>query len=168
MILIEETDNRYYVEKSLLPNAGLGVFAKIPLKKGDHMEIIGVQVKVESVEDVCTGYAKAYKFAAKPGTDFTRHVIPMGYAAIVNHGSSEVRNCELRENRGSKKNLNASTMIYLFIKDIEPGEELLGNYGGNYAEVLEWTDKYSNRIDEDEWETFLSANLYNTGFLKEV
>jgi hypothetical protein len=167
MILVNETDERFYLGPSTLPNAGMGVFTKVSLKKGDHMEIVGVYVGKESVADACTSYAKAYKFAAKAGEDFTRHVIPLGYAAIVNHGSSETRNCELREYRGPKKNPHASIMVYQFSRDIAVGEEILGNYGGTYGVVLEWSDKFSGVMDEnrDEWEVFLSYDLYRLGIL---
>ena len=167
MILVNETDERFYLGPSTLPNAGEGVFTKVLLKKDDHMEIIGVCVGRESVADACTSYAKAYKFAARAGEDFTRHVIPMGYAAIVNHGSPEKRNCELREYRGPKKNPNASTMVYKFSRDIAVGEEILGNYGGTYGTVLEWSDNFSGVADENrnEWEVFLSYDLYRLGIL---
>jgi len=167
MILVEETDERFYISDSKLPNAGLGVFTKVPLKAGDYMEIIGVAVGRNSITDVCTHYAKSYKFAAKAGTDFTQHVVPMGFGGIVNHGPSDLRNAELREYRGPKRNPNASNMIYAFTRDIAPDEEILGNYGGNYARVLEWTDIYSKVADENEdaWEVFLSHDLYNLGIL---
>ena len=167
MILVNETDERFYIGPSTILNAGKGVFTKVPLKKGDHMEIVGVCVGRKSVADICTTYAKKYKFAARAGVDFTRHVIPLGYGAVVNHGSSEKRNCELREYRGPKNNPHASNMVYQFSRDIAIDEEILGNYGGTYGVVLEWSDKFSGVIDEnrDEWEVFLSYDLYRLGIL---
>ena len=46
MILIEETDNRFYLKKSGLKDAGTGVFAKGSIKAGEYLEIIGVAVDV--------------------------------------------------------------------------------------------------------------------------
>ena len=169
MILIEETDNRFYIAPSKQPDGGQGVFASVPIKKGDYLEIVGVQVGKESIANTCTTYAKPYKFAAQPGTDFDRHIIPMGYAAIVNHGSDDERNCELREYRGPKRNPNAGRMVYLFIRDVKPDEEILGNYGGNYATVMEWSNEFTKEFEEvkDEWKVFLAFDLYNIGVLQE-
>ena len=43
MIVVEETDNRFYLKASTIKDAGMGVFAKEPLKKGDYLEIIGAR-----------------------------------------------------------------------------------------------------------------------------
>lgn len=165
MILIEENDDRFYMKESTIPNAGLGVFAKCPLKKGDYLEIIGVQVKRGSVVDKCTNYARSYKFAGKPGYEFDRYVIPMGYAAIINHAPNEqTQNCYIDANNLPKRDPTAGQLVYRFLKDIEADEEMFGNYGEQWDNLLEWA---SNETQTDhEWERFLSLDLYNLGLLR--
>jgi hypothetical protein len=34
MLKVIESDERFYIKESILPNAGFGLFAKHPLKKG--------------------------------------------------------------------------------------------------------------------------------------
>ena len=169
MILIEETDKRFYIAESKIPKAGKGVFAKEPLKAGDYLEIIGVYVQRDSVVDTCTNYARSYKFGAKPGLDFTRYVMPMGYAAIINHAPNEsVQNCRIDAHKGSKRNPNAGTLVYRFIRDIAVDEEVLGNYGEEWQGLLDWCEKQSSEAEQDEWETFVSFGLYNLGILRQT
>ncbi len=163
MIFVEETDNRYYIKESTLPNAGWGCFASTLLKKGDWLEIIGVYVKKGGIADQCTHYAKRYKFAGSP--KMNAKILPMGYAAIVNHTEDpNLQNCALEYVAGlSKRSDHSGQVIYRFIRDILPDEELLGNYGPDIAEEIKkittttgFTD--SNKI---EIERFLKFNLYN-------
>jgi hypothetical protein len=158
MILIEEKDNRFYIENSTIKNAGLGVFAKQKLKKGDFLEIIGVMVDVKSMADVCTQYANKYKFAADFSDKFTRHIIPMGFAAIVNHtNDKKLQNVELKYIKHSIINSNAGSCVYSFIRDVEEGEEILGSYGSEYDNFLQ---------EENYWQMFLDLELYNFKKLK--
>lgn len=162
MIFIEETDTRFYIDKSTLPNAGYGLFAKVKIKKGDWLEVIGVMVKKGGIADQCTHYAKRYKFA---GTKDDSKIVPMGYAGIINHTADPVlQNMELTCERGlSKRSEHSSEVVYKTLRDIEPGEELLGNYGENIGKEIE---KVANNISyhetmKSDWEMFLSYNLYD-------
>jgi hypothetical protein len=177
MILVEETDERFYLAESTMPNAGLGVFSKVFLEKGDHLEIIGVMVKKDSLSDKCTHYGDRYKFAAngkiikgKYHTDFSAKVLPVGYGGMVNHATTpEQQNAEIFYHNGPKKNAAAGKVIYRFIRDIVPDEEILGNYGQEWTGIMDWAEKKANEIDrfEDDWETFLSYDLYNLGQLRQ-
>lgn len=155
MICIEETDHRYDVRPSTVPGAGLGLFAKVPLKKGDCLELVGVYVPVQSITDIATYYAGKYKFAGSDKNPPNRYVVPMGYAAFVNH-DQERQNVQIVAAKGrSTKNPNAGQIVYLFLRDISPGEELLGDYGPQWEQTFRWLEK----VDED-WQTFVNHNLY--------
>ena len=137
MILIDDNDDRFYIDKSTLPNAGWGLFAKKVIKKGDWVEVLGVMVKSGSVTDLyCTAYAKRYKFAgSKPDTK----IVPMGYAGIINHTDDpSLLNVNLTKIPGLKKRSeHSSEIVYHAIRDIQPNEELLGNYGEQIGRELE-------------------------------
>src|ERR1035438_10007846 len=125
MIILEETDTRFYIDKSTVPLAGYGCFAKVLIKQGDFLEIIGVQVKTDSIADNCTFYAKRYKFMSSSGKDYK--IVPMGFGGMVNHTDDKViRNvqlvCILVTSKKTKE------VVYQALRDIEPGEELLGYY----------------------------------------
>lgn len=176
MILVQETDERFYLAKSTVPNAGTGVFSKVPLQKGDWLEIIGAQVEVGSLADKCTTYAKNYKFAAtgsikkgKKVIDHTRLIVPMGFGGMVNHAPSrEIQNAEIGYLQKPTRNSAAGKAVYYFLRNIAKDEEILGNYGEDWGGVFDWASDcatFSNDI-ETEWERFLDHDLYNLGKLK--
>lgn len=169
MILIEETDRRFYIAESTIPNAGMGLFAAQDLQQGDFLEIIGVMVKRDSVSDRCTAYANPYKFGARPGPTPEYLVVPMGYAGIVNHAPQpELKNSEIRANKGSKRNAAAGQVVYLFLRDIAKDEEILGDYGENWNRALHWAGERAEIIDQTEelWESLVASDIYNLSILR--
>lgn len=157
-MLIEEKDNRFYIDKSDINNAGFGVFASQDISEGDYLEIIGVMVNVNSVADRCTKFANKYKFAANFSDKYSRHIIPMGFGAIVNHTNDKnLQNVELRYIKHNSKNISAGSAVYYFIKDIKKGQEVLGNYGEEFDKII---------TEENYWEMFLDLELYNFKKLK--
>lgn len=163
MNFIEEEDNRFFIKESTIPNAGLGCFAKENLKKGDWLEVIGAYVKKGSAADICTHYAKRYKFAGNPNLD--AKIVPFGYAGLVNHSDDlKLQNCQLIfDKKRLKRNQNAGQVFYLFIRDIAEGEELIGNYGPDVGGEIEKISKNANYLtsQQETVEEFLSYNLYN-------
>lgn len=162
MIFVEETDTRFYIDKSTLPNAGYGLFAKVKIPKDDWLEVIGVMVKKGGIADQCTHYAKRYKFA---GSKDNSKIVPMGYAGIINHtADTSLQNMELICEQGlSKRSEHASEVIYRTLRDIEPGEELLGNYGEDIGKEVEKIASNISHHDatKSDWETFIGYNLYD-------
>lgn len=162
MIFVEETDTRFAIKESTIPNAGWGCFAKSLLKKGDWLEIIGVYVATGGIADQCTHYAKRYKFAGSP--KMNAKIVPMGYGGMVNHSDDpNIQNCKLEYvSNLNKRSEHAGQVIYRFIRDILPDEEIIGNYGPNIAQEI---NKFNNNIEfidnnKIEIERFLKFNLY--------
>lgn len=158
MILIEETDKRFYLKESSIKNAGVGVFASQDINKDEYMEILGVMVNVNSTADQCTQFAANYKFAANFADSFDRHIIPMGFGAMVNHtDDSNLQNVEIRYIKKNSANIGAGSAVYYFVKDVKKDEEILGNYG----------QQFNLKIDEEKyWQMFLDLQLYNLNKLK--
>lgn len=157
MISIEEKDKRFYISESTQPNAGRGLFASEDIKKGEYLEVIGILVEKDSISDICTSYANAFKFAADYSDTYTKHLIPMGYGGIVNHANEKInQNVEIRYIKKNSSNI----CVYYFIKDVKKGEEILGNYG------KEWERSKGDSEEDQEWQTFLNLGLYNLGKLK--
>jgi len=168
MYILEETDERFTIAESTQPNAGDGLFAKELIKKGDFLEVIGVMVKCGSSADICTAYANSYKFAAAENP--TNYIVPLGYAGIVNHTNDKaLQNVALSYSKNrSKRSAHAGQVVYEAIRDIQPGEELLGHYGDGLEGVLKWANEKSSVVDHNkvEWNKFLAHNLYDLGILK--
>lgn len=153
MNYIEEKDERFYIANSKEVAGGKGLFAKQNLNKDDYLEIIGVIPKNDHTR-LCMDYAKSYAFATKHG----ECLIPTGFGAIVNHA-------------GNPQNQNVHTtfiddmVVYQCIKDINKDEEILGNYGEGFANVLALylmlNGKYDIGVWADECEQFSIKNQKN-------
>jgi hypothetical protein len=83
-MLVDEEDERFYVADSTVPGAGNGLFTKVPLRKGDRLEVVGVIVRRDSASDWCTHFCDQHKF--RIGED--RLLIPLGFGAMVNHSQT--------------------------------------------------------------------------------
>jgi hypothetical protein len=164
MNFVEETDTRFYIQESTLPNAGYGCFANTFLKAGDWLEIIGVYVKTGGIADQCTHYAKRYKFAGSPKQN--AKIVPMGYGGIVNHTENPtLQNCRLEFAAGlNRRSQDSGQVIYRFIRDIAPGEELIGNYGPDIGEEINKMNTNLGFLDANitEINRFLKFDLYDT------
>lgn len=166
MILIQEKDERFRVGESTQPGAGKGLFAARDIKKDEDLEVVGVAVEMGSPTDMCTAYADAYKFAADYSDSYTRHIIPMGYAGMVNHANdAKDKNVEIRY----VKKKGAVVCVYRFLRDVVAGEEVLGDYGEGWRDLADWS---RSRIgcaiesEEKEWGSFLLLGLYNLSRLR--
>jgi hypothetical protein len=114
----DETDPRFLVADSTVPGAGRGLFARIDLDEGERLAVIGVSIAAGSVADDCTRYADAYKFRAGD-----RLLIPVGYAALVNHSRS----------RANLEKVVAADEVFLrVVRPVRAGEELFFCYS-DYA-----------------------------------
>ena len=80
-MLVDEDDERFYVAESTLPGAGNGLFTKVPLHKGDRLEVVGVIVRRDSASDRCTHFCDHHKFRIGE----TQLLIPLGFGGMVNH-----------------------------------------------------------------------------------
>lgn len=164
MNFIEETDTRFYIKESTIPNAGYGCFANTFLKKGDWLEVIGVYVKTGGMADKCTHYAWRYKFAGSPKKN--AKIVPMGFGGIVNHTEDpNLQNCKLEYVAGlNRRSQDSGQIIYRFIRDIIPDEELIGNYGSDIGEEIKKMNTNFDFLDNniDEINRFLKLGLYDT------
>lgn len=114
-LVASEKDPRFQVRKSRIPGAGLGLFAKVRLKKGALLEVSGVLIARNSAADRCTRYADPYKFRVG-----RRLLIPTGYGGMVNH--SRAPNME--------KVFRKDGVQLRTLRTISPGEELFFTYTG--------------------------------------
>ncbi len=80
-MLVNEEDGRFYVADSTIPGAGNGLFTKVPIRKGDRLEVIGVLVRRDSPSDRCSHFCDHHKF--RVGEDML--LIPLGFGGMVNH-----------------------------------------------------------------------------------
>lgn len=164
MNFVEETDTRFYIKESTIPNAGYGCFANTFLKNGDWLEVIGVYVKTGGIADECTHYARRYKFAGSPKKN--AKIVPMGFGGIVNHTEDpNLQNCKLEYVAGlNRRSQDSGQVIYRFIRDVLPDEELIGNYGPDIGGEIKKMNENVDFLDANvtEINRFLKFDLYDT------
>ena len=107
--MIEESDERFYAADSTIPGAGRGLFARVPLKAGDRLAVLGVLVARDSAADRYTAFADEYKFRVGD-----RLLIPCGVAAMANHSSQP----------NLAKVVDGDAVFLELLRDVDAGEEL--------------------------------------------
>jgi hypothetical protein len=111
--LFDEEDPRFLIDRSTVPGAGVGLFAREPLAEGDRLEVIGPLVRADSPSDVCTTYANRHKFRVRELL-----LIPLGYGGLVNYSDQP----------NMKKVIEGNRVYLEAIRPIERGEELFFVY----------------------------------------
>jgi len=88
----------------------------------------------------------------------------MGFGGMVNHSSDpDKQNAALEYCPGSGKiNENAGQVIYRITKDVEAGQEIIGNYGDQIGPEVERQAWLAAQLksEKEEWEAFLEKNPY--------
>jgi hypothetical protein len=111
--MVEETDGRFYIGPSTIPGAGDGLFARVPLRAGDRLAVIGVTIRADSPADLCTRYADEHKYRVGDAL-----LIPIGYGAMVNHSPSP----------NMAKVVDGGDLYLEALRHIDAGEELFFAY----------------------------------------
>lgn len=127
MKLIElnfEEDDRFFIETSTIPKAGFGLFAKRPIKKGEKLYVFGIKIPLNSDFNICTGYARNYKFADP--TNAKNCIMPLGYAGMINQN--------LKELNATISN-DGENVYFEFTKDINENEEIFTHYGESWCQI---------------------------------
>ena len=110
---LDETDDRFELRPSAIPDAGLGVFAQRDLPFGATLEVIGVLVMRESLSDRCTHFADHHKFRLGD-----KLLIPVGLGGLVNHSTSP----------NFEKVIEGDRVVLRAVRSIPAGEELCFRY----------------------------------------
>ena len=114
---LDEADDRFTAGASSLPGAGRGLFARVPLRAGARLAVIGVRVRRGSAADCYTSFADEYKIRA--GDDL---LIPCGIAALANHSAQP----------NLAKVIDGDALFLELLRDVAAGEELCFAYS-DYA-----------------------------------
>lgn len=110
---VSESDERFYIGPSTIADAGYGLFAKVPLARGDRLEVIGALIDANSIADTCTRYADIYKFRVGD-----KLLIPLGYGSMANHSDTP----------NSEKIIENGKLYLQALRVIARDEEILFTY----------------------------------------
>ena len=118
---LDEADDRFELRVSTISDAGLGVFARVPLPAGATLEVIGLLVDRNSLSDRCTHFADHHKFRVGE-----KLLIPAGFGGLVNHSSEP----------NLEKVIEGDRVFLRTVRPIAAGEELVFRYPDSALERL--------------------------------
>jgi hypothetical protein len=114
-VILDEADERFYAAPSTIPGGGQGLFARVPLRAGDRLAVLGVLVPRDSASDRYTAFADEYKLRVGDCL-----LIPCGIAALSNHSSQP----------NLAKVVEGESVFLELLRDVDAGEELCFAYSG--------------------------------------
>jgi|688.fasta_scaffold795078_2 hypothetical protein len=117
-------DNRFYISPSTIPKAGFGLFAKKTIEKGEKLYVFGIRIKLNSDLNICTGYARNYKFADPEDENYC--IMPVSYAGMINQDP---------QNFNATIKNDGKNVYFEFIRDIIENEEIFTYYGDGWCNV---------------------------------
>lgn len=107
--------DNFHVKESTIENAGNGLFASQPLPQGYLLPVTGVKVQKDSEGDICTRYARDYRFLFDEGV----FLVPTGWAGMANHSQVASNAVLVKEN---------DTLYLKMTRPIGKDEEILYEY----------------------------------------
>lgn len=150
---VDEQDSRFYVGRSTIPGAGDGLFARVALRAGDRLAVLGVTIPSDSVSDRCTRYADEHKYRVG---DLL--VIPLGYAAMVNHSASP----------NMAKVYEDGELYLAAVRDIAEHEELSFAYNPRALERFGLLNAVVDTLPSDQSSTFTNTGAAGINRLVDV
>jgi len=103
------------------PIHGLGVFAKEVIGEGEMIEECPALLLPVPVGDLFLDYRFGYPPRLEDPT-YQQHALPLGYGCIYNHADDHNASWVIDERK--------KTFKFIALRDIEAGEEICTNYGG--------------------------------------
>lgn len=124
---------KVYVDKSRIPNAGRGVFAKIDIKKGELIERCPV-IKVTRYDTSNLNESILVTYFFYFGKNKDQLAVALGFGSIYNHSYTP--------NATYKIKIREEMIDFVAIKDINKGSEITVNY--NYGNPKDKTPLWFN------------------------
>lgn len=114
--------DKIYLSQSLIPNAGLGVFAKKAIKKEEVIDIVPVLIIPEEQLPSLTK-TKLFDYYFAWGEGFKEAAVAWGYGSLFNHS--------YEPNAKYIKDMENNVIRFVAIRQIKADEEILVNYNGH-------------------------------------
>src|SRR5918992_3826260 len=132
----KELDKRTVIKPSTIPNGGDGLYALVPIKKGEVIGELGGQLRTE--EDYPSGnhYMATILECAWEETKPYKYLDAKHFGANVsriNFAPSKINDIETHfQNAAIERLCTYPCFVFVAVRDITPGEEIWSSYGPNY------------------------------------
>ena len=132
----KEYEKRTVIKKSLIPNAGNGLFAVVKIIKGEVIGELGGRLVTEHDYSRGNHYIAAIPECAWEKTRPYKYIDSKDYGAHVsriNFAPREINGIETHfQNARIKQICRSPYFTFVALKDIEPGTEIWSSYGPHY------------------------------------
>jgi SET domain-containing protein len=129
-------DQRTVIKKSAIPNAGNGLFAVKKIKKKEVIGELGGRLLTENQYPIGNHYIASIAECAWKESHPYRYIDSKDHGANVsriNFAPSEINGKETHfQNAKIKQLCQRPYVVFVAVRDIEPGEEIWSTYGPNY------------------------------------
>jgi len=132
----KEYDKRTVIKKSLIPNAGNGLFAVVKIIKGEVIGELGGRLVSEKDYPHGNHYMAAIPECGWKSAEPYKYIDSKDYGAHVsriNFAPREINGIETHfQNARIKQICRSPYFTFVALKDIEPGQEIWSSYGPHY------------------------------------
>ena len=132
----KELDKRTVIRPSAIPNAGDGLYALVPIKKGEVIGELGGQLRTEEDYPAGNHYMATLLDCAREETKPYKYLDAKDYGANVsriNFAPSKINDIETHfQNAGIERLCTYPYFVFVALRDIAPGTEIWSSYGPNY------------------------------------
>jgi SET domain-containing protein len=124
------------VRKSTIPNAGNGLFAAVRIKEGEVIGELGGRLVTEDDPARSNHYIASLPECAWEKTRPYKYIDSKDYGAHVsriNFAPSEINGVQTNfQNAAIEQICQHPYFVFVALRDIEPGTEILSSYGADY------------------------------------
>jgi SET domain-containing protein len=132
----KELDKRTVIKPSAIPNSGDGLFALVPIKKGEVIGELGGQLRTEEDYPAGNHYMATILECAWEETKPYKYLDAKHFGANVsriNFAPSKINDIDTNfQNAGIERLCTYPYFVFVALRDIEPGMEIWSSYGPNY------------------------------------
>lgn len=132
----KELDKRTVIKPSAIPNGGDGLYALVPIKKGEVIGELGGQLRADEDYPAGNHYMATILECAWEETKPYKYLDAKHFGAHVsriNFAPSKINDIDTHfQNAGIERLCSYPYFVFVALRDIEPGTEIWSSYGPNY------------------------------------
>jgi SET domain-containing protein len=132
----KELDKRTVIKPSAIPNGGDGLYALVPIKKGEVIGELGGQLRTDEDYPAGNHYMATILECAWEETKPYKYLDAKHFGAHVsriNFAPSKINAIDTHfQNAGIERLCSYPYFVFVALRDIEPGTEIWSSYGPNY------------------------------------
>lgn len=132
----KEYDKRTVIKKSFIPHAGNGLFAAVKINKGDVIGELGGRLAKEDDPALGNHYIASIPECAWKETQPYKYLDTKdngAHVSRINFAPSKINGIDTNfQNAAVKQLCSHPYFVFLALRDIKPGEEILSSYGPHY------------------------------------